>query len=73
MPRRKSILIRAEIDIALKSHNCQHNKAHRISQGDKRLKIKSGRSWEHFCVACAKDILRDGVQRVEELIAQLEE
>ena len=67
MPRNKSILIRAEIDVALRSHNCQHNSAHRIEQGQARLKVKSGRSWEHFCMACAKEIVGQGLDRLEEL------
>ena len=53
----KSLLIRAEVDTAGKAHNCQASSKHRIEKGDVRLKVRKGRSWEHYCLACAKKII----------------
>jgi hypothetical protein len=69
MPRVKSLLIRVEIDDAKKAHNCQANSGHRVEKGDKRLKVRNGRSWDHYCAPCAavivqRDILElQGLQR----------
>ena len=53
----KSLVIRVEIDYALKANNCQANARHRLERGDKRLKVRNGRSWDHYCAECAVDIL----------------
>ncbi len=71
MPRPKSFLPQFEIDWAERAHNCQHNNQHRLQKGDKRLKIKEGRSREHFCVACALDAIRRDIARLQELERQL--
>lgn len=57
MPRVKSLLDRVEIDQAGKAHNCQANARHRIEKGEKRLKVRNGRSWDHYCLECAKTIV----------------
>ena len=57
MSRVKSLLIRVEIDEAKKAHNCQANATHRIERGDKRLKVRNGRSWDHYCISCAAVII----------------
>lgn len=60
MAKPKSFLMAIEIDVAKHSHNCQHNSKHRISAGDMRVKLKTGRKVEYFCVICAlKTIGRD--------------
>ncbi len=59
----KSLVIQVEIDQALKAHNCQANARHRIERGDTRLKVRNGRSWDHYCAQCAKAILeRDNAE-----------
>lgn len=53
----RSLIDQAQVDRALSSHNCQANSRHRIAKGDIRLKVKTGRSWEHYCVECARKII----------------
>jgi hypothetical protein len=53
VPRIKSLLIRVEVDEAQRAHNCQANATHRLEQGDRRLKVRNGRSWYHYCAGCA--------------------
>ncbi len=53
----KSLLIQTKVDTAKHAHNCQANKRHRIEQGDVRLKVQNGRSWDHYCSACAVTII----------------
>lgn len=60
----KSLVIRVEIDYALNSHNCQANARHRIHRGDRRLKVRNGRSWDHYCVACAAIIIGRDIQKL---------
>jgi hypothetical protein len=70
MPRIKSLVIRVEIDNALKSHNCQGNSEHRIQAGNRRLKVRNGRSWDHYCVPCALVILERDIAELNELLRQ---
>ena len=67
MARAKSLIIRTEIDEALKSHNCQRSSKHRISKGERRLKVRNGRSWDHYCLECAKVMLKNDAQKLQEL------
>lgn len=67
MSRVKSIVIRVEIDQAKKAHNCQANARHRIHCGDTRLKVRNGRSWDHYCISCAKTILEHDISELQEL------
>ena len=61
MPRIKSLLIRTDVDVAKKAHNCKGNARHRIRRGDRRLKVRNGRSWSHYCLECACNIVRRDV------------
>lgn len=63
----KSLVIRVEIDRALKGHDCQANAKHRLQKGDKRLKVRSGRSWDHYCVACAQNIIQRDILKLQAL------
>ena len=72
MPRPKSIVQRVEIDRAKHAHNCQHNSAHRIQAGDKRLKLRDGRSAEHYCTACALAIIARDIEKLQALAAELD-
>lgn len=67
MPRIKSIIIRTEIDQAKKAHNCQANAGHRIQCGDTRLNVRNGRSWDRYCVPCAKTIIARDISALQEL------
>jgi len=72
MPRPKSFLPKLLIDEAGSSHNCQHNKTHRIVKGAKRLKVIEGRSPEHFCVTCAIDSIRADLEKLQDLMKNLQ-
>lgn len=71
MPRIKSLVIQVEIDQAKKAHNCQANDRHRVEKGDTRLKVRNGRSWDHYCVACAKVILQRDIAELQGIDGQL--
>jgi hypothetical protein len=68
----KSLVTRVEIDYALKAHNCQANARHRLERGDKRLKVRNGRSWDHYCAECAVDILERDLVKLRTLRKQFE-
>ena len=72
MPRIKSLRIRAEVDVAQRAHNCQGNVRHRIERGDKRLKVRNGRSWDHYCLECARTIVRRDIGALEALGRELD-
>jgi hypothetical protein len=71
MPRPKSILQRVEIDEVHRAHNCQHNAAHRLERGDKRLKVWDGRSADNYCVTCALSIITRDITKLQELAESL--
>lgn len=72
MAKPKSFLDSMEVDVAMKSHDCQHNKKHRITKGDKRLSVKVGRSHERFCKGCAVETMKRDIAILEQTIAHLE-
>jgi hypothetical protein len=63
----KSLVIRSEVDTASKAHNCQASATHRIEKGDVRLKVRNGRSWDHYCLGCANKIIGLDIARLTEL------
>lgn len=63
----KSLITRAEIDVALRAHNCQANAHHRVEKGDIRLKVRNGRSWDHYCRDCALSIIRRDIAKLTRL------
>lgn len=63
----KSLVTGVLVDRALKSHNCQGNARHRISTGDIRLKVRNGRSWDHYCEACAEKIIARDIAKLMQL------
>lgn len=63
----KSLIIHAEVDTAGKAHNCQASAKHRIEKGEVRLKVKKGRSWDHYCLACAKKIIGLDLEKLKAL------
>lgn len=68
---RKSLVQRSEIDQAQKSHNCQANAKHRLTPGDRRLKVYVDRSHDHYCVDCAVKIIEADIAKLQELARQL--
>jgi hypothetical protein len=71
MARIKSLLIRTEIDTVQRAHNCQANARHRLERGHKRLKVRNGRSWDHYCVDCARRMVDGDLKRLRDLQARL--
>ena len=67
----KSLVIRVLIDQALKAHNCQASDKHRIERGDRRLKVRKGRSWDHYCASCAAVILGRDIEKLTTLQREL--
>lgn len=63
----KSLITQVRVDVAGKSHNCQANAKHRVSMGDVRLKVRNGRSWDHYCSECAAVILARDIEKLTEL------
>lgn len=63
----KSLVTQVEVDRAGKAHNCQANAKHRIEKGDIRLKVRNGRSWDHYCLACAKNIIGRDIEKLRGL------
>jgi hypothetical protein len=72
MSKPKSLLKSITIDKALRAHNCQHNKNHRILKDEVRLGIKEGRSTEYYCKVCAVEFLTTARDRSIALIEQLQ-
>ena len=64
MARIKSLIEQVQIDRAGKAHNCQANVRHRVEKGDLRLKVRNGRSWDHYCRACAEVIIDRDIQKL---------
>lgn len=64
MARVKSLITQTRVDRAKRSHGCQANSNHRIEMGDARLKVKNGRSWDHYCISCAKIILERDMEKL---------
>lgn len=71
MARIKSLVTRVEVDVAKKAHNCQANARHRIERGDRRLKVRNGRSWDHYCLECGKAIVQRDISALQELSGNL--
>jgi len=71
MAKPKSMLPSLVVDQALRAHKCQHNAAHRLKQGEKRLRVRVERTYEHFCTACALDIIDRDIGKLRALADQL--
>lgn len=73
MARVRSLLDSVQFDEAGSSHNCQASRAHRIQIRTRRLKVKVGRSHEHYCLECARKILTADAAKLSALLAELDE
>ena len=67
MARIKSLIAQVQIDTAGKAHNCQANARHRVEKGELRLKVRNGRSWNHYCRACAEIMIGRDIQKLSYL------
>ena len=72
MARPKSFVVgNLSIDHAKRAHNCQHSSKHRIVRGEARLKVKVGRSVEHYCLACAMGFVDRDIRKLQELQSEV--
>ena len=71
VPGTRTLITRAEVDLAKRGHNCKRNQNHRIEQGCRRLKIRNGRSWDHYCMQCAKLIIERDMAKLETLAQEV--
>jgi hypothetical protein len=62
---------RVKVDVALRAHKCQHNGRHKLERGDKRLKVTTQRSSEHYCAACALVIIERDIAKLQALASEL--
>ena len=69
---RKSLVQRVAVDQAKRAHNCQANRRHRVQRGDTRLKVFNGRSADHYCFACALQIVEHDLEKLRQLLPLLE-
>lgn len=60
------------MDEAQRAHNCQGNSKHRIERGDKRLKVRKERSWDHYCLECAAVILRRDLETLKDMVSKMD-
>ena len=72
MPRIRSLVTRSEVDAAQRAHNCQGNARHRIERGGTRLKVRNGRNWDHYCLDCARAIVRRDITALEAIARELD-
>lgn len=72
MARPRSLIVSMEITTVGRSHDCRYNKSHRLEKGDRRLTVRSNGDMHHYCFACAKVFLANGVERLQELLAEFE-
>lgn len=72
MARVKSLLIRVEVDEAQRSHKCQASARHVLAKGDIRLKVRNGRSWDHYCLECARKIMATNLAALTRVSEALE-
>lgn len=64
---RKSLVQRSEVNETKAAHNCQANRNHRLHKGDPRLRVYEGRSYAHYCRACALGIIEHDIAKLRAL------
>lgn len=67
MGKTKTLIINASFDVAKKSHKCQANSKHQLTQGSLRLKVKNGLGFDYYCSDCAKKIFDIDIQKLTDL------
>jgi hypothetical protein len=72
VPRIRSLVETVEITVAKKAHDCQGNSGHRIVRGDRRLAVKEGRGWEHYCIACGRRMLERDAAKIAGLLRAID-
>jgi hypothetical protein len=64
---RKSLVIQAKVDVVGAAHDCQANHGRRLVKGEVRLKVRNGRSWDHYCRECADKIIASSMAKLAKL------
>jgi hypothetical protein len=72
MGKIKSFVKSIEITQAKRKHFCKHNKKHIVQAGDKQLTLKVSRSYENFCMECAKVSLKTDIAKLQSILHELE-
>ena len=72
MGRNRSLRIQTEVDEAGRAHNCKSNDQHRIERGDRRLKVRTKGFWNHYCLDCARKMVRRDIEEFEALAEELD-
>lgn len=73
VPRIRSLLTTAKVEIVKSSHDCQGNSNHRLLKGEKRLAVKNERGWDNYCLACGKLILEGDATRIAEILKTIDQ
>jgi hypothetical protein len=66
---RKSLVIQTKVDVAGSTHDCKANHGRRVVKGEIRLKVRNGRSWNHYCRECAEKIIALDIEKLTRLRA----
>ena len=72
MSRIRSLVTPVKFDAVQRAHNCQANARHRLERGDRRMKVRNGRSWDNYCASCSQRILDSDIEKLQALRAELE-
>jgi hypothetical protein len=70
--RARSLIQPLSVDVAIRTHRCEHSARHVINKGEKRLKVRVGRSYEHYCSACAEKFIALALAQLNEVLTQLD-
>jgi hypothetical protein len=71
MGRLKSLVKNVTVNKAVKSHNCKRDKEHRVQAGEKRLRVKEGRSTAHYCPECGTASILADITKLQNLQKEL--
>lgn len=71
MARNRSFIKNLSVEKAIKSHDCHHDKTHRLSSGETRLKLKQNRRNYFFCVKCATKSIEIDILKLSKIKEEL--
>ena len=72
MPKHKSLIKNVSITSVQRAHNSQHNSKCRLHKGESRLTVKEGRAVSHYSLVMGEVFLKEGISRLQELLAELQ-
>jgi hypothetical protein len=71
MPK-KSVVLRMEIQTVQRFHKCQYNDRHELTKNKQRLAIWTDGDSQNYCLPCGKSFITAGIQRLQELLTELD-